>query len=98
MLSLVNTDMYTVVSDRIINPKSGDYSLESGSLPREHSQLVTINVPVNKAITYSVPGGGTPAGVNCYNLMVIPYDAFGTFPQDNLCSVAHCTEFNFTDL
>jgi hypothetical protein len=98
MLGLINTDKYTVVSDRLIQPKDGDYSLESGSLPRERSQMVTINVPLNKAITYSVPGGGTPAGVNCYNLMIIPYDAWGSFPQDNLASMAYSSEFNFNDL
>jgi hypothetical protein len=98
MVALINTDKYTVVSDRIIQPKNGDRSVDMESYHNESSQLVTINVNLNKAITYSVAGGGTPAGTNIYNFMLIPYDKFDDKIIDNIASVSHSTVFTFSDL
>lgn len=99
MLDSVDTDKYNVVYHKLLQPFSGDYSLEASSTLREHSKLVKIYIPLkSRRIKYQSDGGSIPSyQKNCLSLVVIAYDAFGSIVSDNIASLAYITKFYFKD-
>lgn len=99
MMDYVNTDMYNIVYHRIINPKAGDYSLESGATNKERSTYVTFKVPMPKGVLqFQTNNSVIPKyQKHCLVLSVIAYDAEGTLTSDNIASFTHCTRFYFKD-
>lgn len=98
MLDYVDTDKYSVVYHKILQPMSGDYSLESGATNKEHSRLLKIWIPTKGKIQYQVDGGAIPKYQSRnLNLVVLAYDTFGSLTTDNIASFAGAYRFYFKD-
>lgn len=69
---------------------------EQGS---EISKLININykVPARNQKVYYDDDTPTPKKW-CYQLWIVPYDAYGTLTSDNIASVAHSRRFYFKDV
>lgn len=100
ILDFFNTDRYRVVYHKIINPMSGDYSLETGATNKEHSRFLKFYIPLrNKYIKYQTDGGSAPTSEKCvYSIGIIAYDAYGSVTTDNIASFAYTVKFYFKDL
>lgn len=100
MIDYVNTDKYKILYTRLIQPFSGDFSLESGATNKEHSKELKIYVPLkNKLITYGTDGGLVPnnqSSILC--LGIIAYDSYGSLTSDNIASFSYVTKFYFKDV
>lgn len=83
----LNTDKFSILVDKIINPFGGDYSVESGATLREHSRMITFSVPTNKSILYRSDNGQIPEGKNVYQCIVMAFDAHGTLASNDLATV-----------
>lgn len=99
MLDFIDSDRYKVIRHKLIQPMSGDYSLESGATNREHSRMVSFKIPLkNRKIVYQADNGTIPRDQrNCLALVVIPYDAYGSLTSDNIASCSYVTKFYFKD-
>lgn len=99
MLDMVNTDKYKIIRSRIIQPFSGDYSLESGATNKEHSKLIKFYIPLkNRLIKYGNDNEVLPSlDRNCLSVAIIAYDAYSTSTLDNIASFAYLTKFYFKD-
>jgi len=98
MLDYVNTDKYQIKYEKLVQPFSGDYSLESGSTLKEHSKAMKIWIPFKGKLTYALDAGSIPKYQrHCLSLCVIPYDAYGSIATDNIASVAYTARFYFKD-
>lgn len=99
MMDSVNTDTYKVIYQKLIQPFSGDYSIESGATTREHSKYIKMVVPLkNRPIQYRTDGGTIPlAQKSCISLFVCAYDAYGTLTTDNIASFSVVYKFYFKD-
>lgn len=99
MIDSFNTDRYKVIWHKLINPKSGDYSLETGATNKERSMYVPITISLkNREIRYSTDSGSTPTvQANCLSLCLIAYDVFGSLTSDNIASFSVLSKFYFKD-
>lgn len=99
MIDSFNTDRYKVIWHKLIQPKAGDYSLETGATNKERSLYVPITIPLkNREIRYSTDSGTVPAVQrNCLSLCLIAYDAFATLTTDNIASFSVLSKFYFKD-
>jgi len=93
----VNRAKYHVVYEKLVQPFGGDYSLESSASNKEHSRLINFNIKLNKTITYDENDATYPEGDNVYSMIIIPYDAYGSQPLDNIASCSFRTNFTYTD-
>jgi len=101
MLDFVNSDIYSVVYDTIIDVEAGDTSQESGATLREISTYHDFKIPLNRKISYQTDTGSTPVPKlqrDCLSLCIIPYDAFGTLPTDIVGSYAMGGIFCYKDM
>lgn len=99
MIDSINSDRYKILAHKLVVPKAGDYSLESGASNKERSTYVKMLVRLNgRQIKYITDGGVIPAYQrNLISLVVIPYDAYGTLTTDNIASMAWSYKFYFKD-
>lgn len=100
MIDYVNTDKYTILYHKIINPGANDYSLESGATNKEKSlyRKIWISLKRKGEISYSTDSGEVPKyQKHCISMVIIPYDATGTQPTDNIASVSYNYRFYFKD-
>lgn len=99
IIATLDTDKIKIIRQKLLRSLPGDYSLEASATNKEHSQLYTINVKLNnRKIKYQTDGGGVVLWQGNYmHFAVIPYDAFGTTPLDNIASMAYQTSFYFKD-
>lgn len=98
MLDFIDTDRYKVRYHKLIQPASGDYSLESGATNRERSRMLKIWIPTKGRIKYATDNGLLPTYQKyILSLGIIAYDAFGSILTDNIASFAGVTRFYFKD-
>jgi len=105
MLTEVDTDKYRVHYDKIVNSAPGFKANQNvvivpqaGILDRrEQSMFHAFTVNTNKTITYKTDNGIVPQGANTYILYVIPYDAKGSQPTDNIASLSYQLVHEFKD-
>lgn len=99
MIDSFNTDRYKVIWHKLIQPKAGDYSLETGATNKERSLYVPITISLkNREIRYSTDSGTVPSlQRNCLSLCLIAYDAFATLTTDNIASFSVLSKFYFKD-
>lgn len=99
MIDSFNTDRYKVLWHKIIQPRPGDYSLESGATNKERSLYVPITISLkNREVRYSTDSGSVPTlQKNCLSLCLIAYDAQGTLTTDNIASFSVLSKFYFKD-
>lgn len=99
MLDMVNTDKYTVIRSKIIQPFAGDYSLESGATNKEHSKLIKFYIPLNnRKVLYGNDNEDLPTeNKNCISVAIIAYDAYATAETDTIASYSYLTKFYFKD-
>lgn len=98
MLDYVNTDRYTVKYSKLIQPFSGDYSLETGAANKEHSKMVKFYLPLKGKLAYTVDNGALPRyQKHILSLVVIAYDAYGSIATDNIASFSYLARFYFKD-
>lgn len=99
MIDRINTDKYSIVYHKYIQPFNGDYSLESGASFKEHSYMFKSYVNCKNAkVKYSSDNGQVPKYQrDCYSLVVIAYDAYGTLTTDNIASFTYSTTMYFKD-
>lgn len=98
MISYVNTEKYKVVYNRIVQPFSGDFSLESGSANKEHSRLVKIWLPFkNSRVPYHNASDQPKYDKHNLHLAIVAYDAYGTLEMDNIASFSINARFYFKD-
>ena len=99
MIANIDTDKVKVIRHKLIQPRNGDFSVESGATNREHSQLVKFKIDLkDRKIKYTTDGGTTPKlDSNYYSLYIIPYDAYGTPTSDNIASFACQSTFYYKD-
>lgn len=97
-VSFVNREKYTVYYDRVVNVKGTDHSLETGATLREVSRLHVINMNLkNKKIKFNKGTNTISDSKDRWGLAIIPYDAFGTLPSDNIASFAMSYRLYFRD-
>lgn len=98
LMEYINTDKYTVVKDITINPKAGDYSLESGATNRERSFMKQFWFPSKGPLKYQTDNGNVPKfQKHCLSLIVCAYDAYGTLTTDTIASCSWSYKFYFKD-
>lgn len=99
MLGIVNSGIYKLRYHKMIQPKAGDYSLESGSANKERSTYHAINIPLNnRRIKYQATASQIPRDQQDHLVLaIIAYDAFGTLTTDNIASYACQTAFYYKD-
>jgi len=98
LIGNVNTDKYKLHYDKIIQPFSGDYSMESGAATKEHARVHSFNVRTGKDLTYKIDSGTEPAGANWYALFVMAYDQYSSTGADNIASFAAQYTHKFKDI
>lgn len=99
LLERVDTDMYNVVYDKVIQPinQSGKNNTDF-----EHSHVHKFYIRTGRSVVYrsnSVDGATTiPKDMrNRLVLYVVPYDHYGTLVTDNIASVAYTFRHYFKD-
>jgi len=100
MLDYVNTDIYNVVYEHMLDVEAGDTSQEPDAALREISTFHKFTIPLDRKIQYQTDASGTvipSLQSNCLSLVVIPYDAFGTLVTDNVASYAAGGIFCYKD-
>lgn len=99
MLGIVNTGVYRLMYHKLINPKAGDYSLESGAANKERSHYVPIKLNLrNRRIKYQATASQLPKEQRNHLILgIVAYDAYGTLTSDNIASYAIQTAFYFKD-
>lgn len=101
IIDYVNSDIYRVVYEHIIDVEAGDTSQEPSANLREISSYHKFNIPLNRKITYQTDTSGTVVEKDqrdCLVMCIIPYDAFGTLVTDNIASYAASGIFVYKDL
>lgn len=99
MIDYFNTDRYSIKYERMIQPFSGDYSLESGATNKEHSKSLKIWIPLTGKLTYTTDTGNIPKyQKHILQLAIVAYDAFGTLLTDVIASHTTVARFYFKDL
>lgn len=99
MLSYANTEKFKILYNKMVQPFSGDYSLEPSATNKEHSKLIKFYLNLkNRRVKYNSPNGPEPKYQRDHiHLAVIPYDAYGTLTSDNIASCAINIRFYFKD-
>lgn len=100
MLGIVNTDNFTTILDRIVQP------INQSGIPatqKEHSHMFQFWLPTKRTITYRDATDDTSVtrpknARDNWAIYVIPYDAFGTLVTDNIATVAYAWRHYFRDV
>jgi len=99
MLEKVDTDMYNVVYDKIIQPIN-----QSGKSAEdfEHSHIHKFYLRTGREITYRSNTNDVATTIpkdmrNRYCMYVLPYDHYGTLVSDNIASVSYTFRHYFKD-
>lgn len=86
------TKKYPGYASTIIQDFTGWDLATGGQVP---SRLLTFKIPINRKLTYA--SNTLLLGNNCLNLVVIPYEAYGTLVTDNIAKIEASLTLNFKD-
>jgi len=102
LLEMLNTDKYKVLYNKYITVHStSKWTVDINPLldrEKEISRYHSFYLPLNRIISYSADNGNVPKyQKDIIGIGVIPYDATGTSPLDNIASFRLKSRFYFKD-